>query len=210
MTKMKKPIDYINDLRLSSDVKTRELGCFLERQYCDWTRSLQLKSLLNFLKAIEENKAEIGVAQLFGKFRAYSFEEFVYRLIQAEVSIPRPLGVYWGEKCLIWERVGQVYGMEFDVVVGKRLDGFVEPIVAIEAKVELDSSRLKTSLASFLLLKQRNPDVKCFLVYMLAEIDPLLLGLTKPWVDEIFQFGSERDETCAFVESVQNAVKNVH
>ncbi len=168
-----------------------------------------MKSLLNFLKAIEENKDEIGVAQLFGKFRAYSFEEFVYRLIQAEVSFPKPLGVYWGEKCLIWEGAGRKYGMEFDVIVGKELDGFVKPIVAIDAKVELDSSRLKTSLASFLLLKQRSQNAKCFLVYILAEIDPLLLNLTKPWIDEIFQFSLERDETRSFIEAVQNAIKSV-
>jgi len=209
MTKLKKPIDYINGLRLSSNPKTRELGESLNKQYCDWTQSLQLKSLLNFLKTIEENKGRIGVAQLFGKFRAYSFEEFVYRLIQAEVSFPKPLGVYWSEKCLIWEGAGQKYGMEFDVTVGKKLDDFVEPIVAIDAKVELDSSRLKTSLASFLLLKQRSPNVKCFLVYMLAQIEPLLLRLTKPWVDEIFQLSSEKDETRAFIESVQNAIKSV-
>jgi len=209
MTKLKKPIDYINDLSLSSNSKTRELGESLNKQYCDWAQSLQLKSLLNFLKTIEENKEKIGVAQLFGKFRAYSFEEFVYRLIQAEVSFPKPLGVYWGEKCLIWEGAGQKYGMEFDVIVGKKLDDFVEPIVAIDAKVELDSSRLKTSLASFLLLKQRSLNVKCFLVYMLAQIEPLLLRLTKPWVDEIFQLSSEKDETRAFIESVQNAIKSV-
>jgi len=209
MTKMKKPTDYISHLSFSSNPKTRELGESLNKQYCDWTQSLQLKSLLNFLKTIQENKGEIGVAQLFGKFRAYSFEEFVYRLIQAEVSFPKSLGVYWGEKCLIWEETGQKYGMEFDVTVGKKLDDFVEPTVAIEAKVELDSSRLKTSLASFLLLKQRSLNVKCFLVYMLAEIDPLLLRLTKPWVDEIFQFSSERDETRAFIKSVQNAIKSV-
>jgi hypothetical protein len=209
MTKLKKPVDYINDLRRSSSPKTRKLGEFLNKQYYDWTQSLQLEGLLNFLKAIEENKDEIGVAQLFGKFRAYSFEEFVYRLIQTEVSVPKPLSVYWGEKCLIWEGAGQKYGMEFDVTVGKKLDDFVEPIVAIDAKVELDSSRLKTSLASFFLLKQRSQNVKCFLVYTLAEIDPLLLNLTKPWVDEIFHFGPERDETRTFIKSIQKAMKNV-
>lgn len=202
-------MDYINALRFSSNPKTRELGESLNKQYCSWTQSLQLKSLLNFLKTIEQNKGKIGVAQLFGKFRAYSFEEFVYRLIQAEVSFPKPLGVYWGEKCLIWEGAGQKYGMEFDVTVGKKLDDFVEPTVAIDAKVELDSSRLKTSLASFFLLKQRSLNVKCFLVYMLAEIEPLLLRLTKPWINGIFHSGSGRDETRVFIKSVQNAIKSV-
>ena len=209
MTKLKKPVDYINDLRRSSSPKTRNLGELLNKQYYDWTQSLQLKSLLNFLKTIEENKNEIGVAQLFGKFRAYSFEEFVYRLIQTEVSVPKALAVYWGEKCLIWNRASQKYGMEFDVTLGKKLDDFVEPIVAIDAKVEFDSSRLKTSLASFFLLKQRSQNVKCFLVYMLADIDPLLLNLTKPWVDEIFHFGSERDETREFIKSIQKALKSI-
>jgi hypothetical protein len=52
--------------------------------------------------------------------------------------------------------------MEFDVSIGKKAKSFVEPVMVFEAKVELDSARLKTALASFVLLKQWNLKAKCF------------------------------------------------
>ena len=166
MARLKKPKDYVNQLILNPNPDLRKLGENLQKRYGQWTRSLSLKHLINFVKTIQENRDKIGAAQLFGKFRAYSFEEFVYRLIQAKVLIPKPFNVYWGEKCLVWKDGDQEYGMELDVVVGKKLNQFIEPLVAVEAKVELDASRLKTALASFLLLKRRYPSAKCFLAYM--------------------------------------------
>jgi len=207
MTKIKKPIDYINSLRFSSDSKTRKLGESLHKKYLQWTQSLNLKGLIEFLKAIQENREIIGVAQLFGKFRACSFEEFVYRLIQTKISIPEELNLYWGEKCLIWKESDQKYGMELDVLIGRKIDDLVDAAVAIDAKVELDASRLKTTLASFLLLKRWNLDVKCFLVYMLGEINPLLLKLSEPWIDGIYQIDPEKDETLALLKSIQDALK---
>jgi len=207
MPRLKKPIDYVNVLRLNSKREKRELGETLHEQYQQWTRSLLLKDLLSFIQTIQEGKDQVGAAQLFGKFRAYSLEEFVYRLIRAKVSLPEPLGVYWGEKCLLWRGSGREYGMEVDVLIGKKLDGFVQPMVAVDAKVELDASRLKTTLASFLLLKRCHPYAKCFLVFVIEEVDPPLLRLTEPWIDRFYRFSAERDETAAFVESVQAAVK---
>lgn len=209
MSRLKKPIDYVNVLRLNPKREKHELGEILHRQYQQWTRSLLLRDLLGFIQTIQEGQDHIGAAQLFGKFRAYSLEEFVYRLIRAKVSMHEPLGVYWGEKCMIWRGGGREYGMEIDVLIGKKLDGFVQPMVAVDAKVELDASRLKTSLASFLLLKRFHPHAKCFLVYIIEEVDPPLLRLTKPWIDRVYEFSAERDETAAFVESVQAAVKQV-
>ena len=186
MARLKKPIDYVKALRLSSDPETRRLGETLHKQYLKWTKGLHLKDLLEFMQNIQDNKERVGVAQLFGKFRAYSLEEFVCRLIQAKVSIPKSLDVHWGEKCLILKRNGQQHGMEMDILVGKKIGGFIEPTVAVETKVELDASRLKTALASFVLLKKRHSHMKCFLVYMIGEVRPLLLKLTEPWIDGIY------------------------
>lgn len=111
------------------------------------------------------------------------------------------------EKSLIWKRNNEEYGMELDIIIGKRLNQFIEPAVAVEAKVELDASRLKTALAAFLLLKRCYPKAKCFLAYMFGEIDPLLLKLTEPWINGIHQFGLEKDESDAFVKAVQETVK---
>ena len=207
MVKLKKPIDYINDLRSSPNIEISKLGETLYERYCQWTRSLRLKDMLEFLRKIQDNREKIGIAQLFGKFRAYSFEEFVYRLIQAEVEVPRTLGLYWGEKCLVWKESDKEYGIEIDILTGKKLNRFIEPVVAVDAKIELDASRLKTALASFLILKRCNPNAKCFLVHILGEVHPLLLELMEPWIDGIYQFSEEKDETVVFVKSVQAAVK---
>jgi len=207
MAKMKRPIDYIGDLCSSPNHETRRLGETLRGQYSHWTQNLSLEGLTTFLKTIQENKDRIGAPQFFGKFRAYAFEEFVYRLIQARISIPENLGVYWGEKCLIWNKEDQKYGTELDILIGRKLNEFVEARVAIDAKVELDAARLKTTLASFLLLKEWNPKVKCFLVYMRREIDPVLLDLAKPWIDGTYQLSPERDESEDLIKSLQNAIK---
>jgi hypothetical protein len=209
MSRLKRPIDYVNTLRLNPNREKRELGETLHGQYQRWTRSLRLGDFLGFMQTIQEGRDRIGAAQLFGKFRAYSLEEFVYRLIRARVSTPEPLGVYWGERCLIWRGSGREYGMEVDVLVGEKLDGFVQPVVAVDAKVELDASRLKTALASFLLLKRCHPHARCLLVYVIEEVDPPLLRLTEPWIDRVYRFSAERDETGVFVESVRAAVKQV-
>jgi len=208
MAKMKGPRDYIGALRSGPDPETRRLGETLLGQYSRWTQSLSLEGLTAFLRTIQENKGRIGAPQLFGKFRAYSFEEFVYRLIQTRISIPENLGVYWGEKCLIWNKEeGKKYGTELDILIGKKLNEFIEARAAVDAKVELDAARLKTTLASFLLLKERNPKVKCFLVYMRREINPILLDLAKPWIDGIYQLSLERDESEGFIKSLQDAIK---
>jgi len=205
MAKMKRPMDYIGDLCSSPNPETRRLGETLRGQYSQWTQNLSLEGLTTFLRTIQENKDRIGAPQLFGKFRAYAFEEFVYRLIQARIFIPENLGAYWGEKCLIWNDDSQKYGTELDILIGKKLNEFIEAKVAVDAKVELDAARLKTTLASFLLLKERNPKVKCFLVYMREEVNPILLDLAKPWIDGIYQLSPERDETEGFIKSLQDA-----
>ena len=206
MARLKKPTEYINKLRLNPDLKAREIGENLRDKYQQWTRNLHLRDLLSFMQSIQDNKNQIGTAQLFGKFRAYSLEEFVYRLIRAKLSISRSLEVYWGEKCLVWRGNGREYGMELDILVGRKLNQLVEPVVAIDTKVELDASRLKTTLASFVLVKRWNLGMKCFLVYMIGETDPILLKLAEPWIDGIYEFGLERDETEKLIESIQEAL----
>lgn len=205
--KKKTTVDYINELRFSSNQEKRMLGEELLRRYERWTRSTLLADLLDFLNCIQENKEMIGVAQFFGKFRASSFEEYIYRLLRTKLDIPQPMQVFWGEKCLIWKENTQRYGIEVDVSIGRKSDGFVKPAVAIDAKVELDSARLKTALASMLLVKRLNQKTKCFLVYIRKEVANLLLNAANTWIDGIFQFGLERNEIANFLRLVQNATQ---
>jgi len=202
LPRKKKAIDYINELCSSEIAEKRSLGNKLKAQYNKWTESLALQDFLFFNEIIQKNKAEIGAAQFFGKFRAYAFEEYVYRLLQSKIRIPESLRLFWGEKCLAWQKDGEEYAMEFDVAIGKKTNNFVEPVIVFDAKVELDSVRLKTALASFAILKQRNPKTRCVLVYVTKEIDSAFLELAGCWIDGIFQFGPENDESKGFLRQV--------
>jgi hypothetical protein len=202
LARIKKAIDYVNALCLSEDAERQRLGIKLKAQYNKWTETLNLKDFLSFNETIWENRAEIGVVQFFGKFRAYAFEEYIYRLLQEKICLPKPLGLFWGERCLVWQERGKEYAIEFDVSIGKKKKQFVEPVIVFDAKVELDSARLKTALASFAILKQWNPKAKGVLVYIIRDIDPALLELAADWVNKIFQFNIENDETKAFLNYV--------
>lgn len=207
MTRVKKAINYINDLRLSREETRRGLGKLLLLKYEKWTKTLSLKAFLDFNDFVMKNKTEIGAAQFFGKFRAYAFEEYVYRLLKERVCINKPLGLFWGEKCPIWSNDGKSYAIEFDISIGRKAKGFVEPLMVFDAKVELDSARLKTALASFTMLKHWNPKVRCVLVYVTRELDEALLKLAKNWAEAIFQFSLENDETEAFIGYVAGCLR---
>ncbi|MEM3623055.1 MAG: hypothetical protein QXR76_04715 [Candidatus Bathyarchaeia archaeon] len=200
--RVKKTVNYINELCLSDSEEKRLLGNKLAVQYTKWTKTLNLQEFLDFIKFIQENKAKIGVAQFFGKFRAYAFEEYIYRLLQAKVRLSKRLQIFWGEKCLVWRKSGKEYGMEFDVSIGKKMNGFVEPTIVLDAKVELDSARLKTALASFVVLKRWNSSVKCLLVYAVKDVDSALLELANYWIDGVFRLSLEKDETWALLNYV--------
>jgi len=92
--------------------------------------------------------------------------------------------------------------MEFDISIGKKINGFVEPNVVFDAKVELDSARLKTALASFVILKRWNSNVKCLLVYVVKDVDSALLELANYWIDGVFRLSLEKDETEALLDYV--------
>jgi len=59
MTRLKKPINYVNALRLSSDPETRKLGESLHKQYLQWAKSLHLKDPLKFMQSIQDNKERL-------------------------------------------------------------------------------------------------------------------------------------------------------
>ncbi|MEM3703571.1 MAG: hypothetical protein QXX79_04020 [Candidatus Bathyarchaeia archaeon] len=202
MSRLKKAINYIHELCSSREGSQRALGNRLQLQYEIWTKTLALNDFLDFNKIIMENKNEIGAAQFFGKFRAYAFEEYVYRLLKEKACFNKTLKLFWGERCLVWHKNGKKYALEFDLSVGEKIGEAVDPTIVFETKVELDSARLKTVLASFVILKHWNNDVRCILVYMVKEVDDTFLWLAKNWADGIFQFSPENNETDAFIDYV--------
>jgi len=202
LARLKKAIDYINELCSSKRENQRKLGRALQAQYERWVKTLALKDFLKFNETVMANKAEIGAAQFFGKFRAYAFEEYIYRLLKEKTRLKRPFELFWGEKCLVWQKASENYALEFDISIGLEKDGFVDPVVVVDAKVELDSSRLKTALASFAMLKRWKPEAKCVIAYISRELDNSLLELARDWADGIFQFSLENDESKAFLDFV--------
>jgi len=207
LPRIKQTIDYINELCISINEEKKTLGKNLKTQYNKWIKTLAIEDFLTFIKTIKNNKAKIGVAQFFGKFRAYAFEEYIYRLLNAKISIPNYLQLFWGEKCLVWSKGGEEYVMEFDISIGRKMEHYVEPVVVFDSKVELDSSRLKTALASFIILKNSNLTTRCFLVYVEKMVDETLLRIASNWVDGIFQFNLENDERESFLVNVAKCLK---
>ncbi|MDI6846658.1 MAG: hypothetical protein QMD23_00770, partial [Candidatus Bathyarchaeia archaeon] len=149
------------------------------------------------MKPYRKTKPKLELHSFSENF-AHTHEECVYRLLRTKIHIPKPLQLFWGEKCLVWRKGGKEYALKFDVSIGKKTNNFVEPVMVLEAKVELDSARLKTALASFAILKQWNSEAECTLLYVTKEIDSTLLELANYWVDGIFQFNLKNDETTSF------------
>lgn len=208
MARVKKTVDYIVELCSNGKESRQSLGKILRRQYMKWTKTLDLKDFLDFNNMILVNKAEIGAAQFFGKFRAYAFEEYVYRLLMEKVHIAMPLKLFWGEKCLVWQGEGKNYAIEFDISIGMKKDEVVDPFVVLEAKVELDSARLKTALASFTMLERLKPNVECILVYVVKDVNETFLQLAKKWSVKIFQLSLERNETDIFLNHVSKCLSD--
>lgn len=200
-------MDYINELCSRKRKKQRMLGKTLKARYERWTKTLALEDFLEFNETIMANRSEIGVAQFFGKFRAYAFEEYIYRLIKERTAIKKPFEVFWGEKCFVWKNCEKSHAIEFDISIGQKVCKFIDPMVVFDAKVELDSARLKTAIASFVMLKRWKPAARCVLVYITRELDGCLLELGKCWIDGIFQFSLENDETTFFLNYVTKCLK---
>jgi hypothetical protein len=204
--KGKKTINYLEELCHSSNHQVSMLGERLLQEYERWSQTLRLTDLLDFLNCIQRSKEKLGTAQFFGKFRASAFEEFVYRLLKTKLDLPSTLQIFWGEKCLIWVEDDKPYGVEVDIAVGRRTKNFVEPVVAIDTKVELDAARLKTALASMLLIKRLNRKTRCFIVYIKKEISDVLLNAVKAWIDGIFHFSPEQNGIGSFLKAVENTI----
>lgn len=94
-----------------------------------------------------------------------------------------------------------------DISIGKKIGHYVKPVVVFDSKVELDSSRLKTALASFTMLKNWNSRAKCFLVYVDKKLNDALLRMSYNWMDGIFQFNTKNDERESFLLDVAECLR---
>ncbi|MBS7643989.1 hypothetical protein KEJ26_05390 [Candidatus Bathyarchaeota archaeon] len=208
MARLKKPINYIEDLCASQDVQTRQIGFLLKRNYRIWTTNLKLHDFEVFLSTIQRHKEKIGLAQFFGKFRAYAFEEYVYRLIKSKIPLPRGFDVFWGEEVQVLLEKDRAYNMEVDISIGRpgKYDSIC-PTVVVDCKVEIDASRLKTAMASFAILKQFIPDVNCFLVYMKKDVSDIFFQLVCNWIDGAYDISTVKDESKRFIKNLTRVLQ---
>ena len=200
-----KPIDYIRLLKNSNISELVDIGEELESLYFKWKKSLEINDVIDFIEAIEEKYAhaiEEGLGRMpqsIGQFRAYSLEEYLYDITSKVLK--DNYSVLWNEKIPVWNE-GFEYGIAQDIVIA---DKNLNPLVVVEAKVEVDAQRLKAVLMNFSLLKMTKKP-KCALVYVRWNADEKLKFISKKIaVDEIFDFNRNSGE----VERYKNWLKVV-
>ncbi|MCS7386384.1 MAG: hypothetical protein NDF55_06580 [archaeon GB-1867-005] len=201
-------LDYIK--RLLSHSGGVEAGEELLKLYFKWKETLDLKDFLVFIESIQSKwKDRImqvlkGMPQMIGQFRAFSFEEYIVDLIRAKVD-PEGMGfkILWNEKLLIWRYGDCEYWSALDVVVS-RIEGAVNvPIVVVEAKIDVDAPRLRSTMLNFELLKRMYPEVRTVLAYLYWNADEVLKSMAKMFVDELFDFNFE-SQVSAFISFISS------
>jgi len=105
LPRIKRAVDCINALCSSESEAKSMLGNALKQRYERWLETLNLQDFLRFIETIKENKDQIGVPQFFGKFRACTFEECVYRLIVTKVDIPEHFNCFGARNALFGGKV---------------------------------------------------------------------------------------------------------
>jgi len=169
--------DYINDLfkeRLSEEdlkviLKVKDL-------YKKWRSTLSFHDFIKFLNVLELNRKFIrnrigGFPQSYGRLRAIAFEEYIYYYLRKLTSESRNLRILWDEKIPIKAPVNYTLRPDFTILRDK------EPIFFIEAKIEIDSQRIKSTLLDFILLKMNYPKALNVLIYYLLDGDEKLIEL---------------------------------
>lgn len=192
-------LSYINRLLSSGDKRGFFAGRVLLKAYETWTSSLSINDFLRFLQLIQGDLKEHilvslkGMAQTIGQFRAFSFEEFVIDLVESKLeNLNKSYEVFWNEKLPIWySSSNKVYEASFDVIIGRRFNGNISPLIVVEVKVDVDAPRLKTALFNFILLRRIFRNVKTALVYINWNADEFLIDLAEEFLDEIFHFNSD-------------------
>lgn len=207
----KKAIDYINQLMGSN----YELGVKLKESYDRWVNTLNIDDLNSFLELIYEFRGDImkglnGLLQMIGQFRAYSLEEYVYRLIKRGVKLTGGLDVYWNDDVVIWKFDKDVYAIRFDVLIGSKSNRYVEPITIVETKVEVDAPRLKSVFTNFALVKMLKPNVRTLLIYVKWNAAKLLKPITLKYADKLYWFGAGcMDNVNEFVKYLNQTIPSI-
>ncbi len=179
--------------------------------YNKWKKSLSIIDFLNFMDIIQYKWKDVimrllkGYPQTLGQFRAFSFEEFIRDLIEQRIlRASSNIRVGWNEKVLVWRRGNEEYYSAFDLVIYKSM----EPIIVVEAKVDVDAPRLRAFLLNSLLLKRIYNRVYTVLVYLNWKADEILKWLAKDFIDEIFNFKRE-SEVKLFMDYIKSLISDL-
>ena|GEM_PF-386136 len=205
-------IDYIKKLMSSGDEDGAKAGEDLFELYLKWKETLELNDFLTFVDLIQNRWKDTimrvlkGMPQMIGQFRAFSFEEYLVDVIRSKLKPERRgFRILWNEKLLIWRGGGREYRAALDIVLS-RAEGYGEvPVVAIEAKIDVDAPRLRAVMLNFEMLRKVYPEVKTALVYLYWNADEILKDIARMFIDELFNFTSKR-HVPAFLEFVNSAL----
>lgn len=197
-------IDYINRIL---NMGFHDFGLKLLSLYNRWKTSLSIQDFMEFSDYISSLlgnsmfKANFS-PQMMGQFRAYSFEEYIYDLIASRMDLPSSMyNLLWNEKIPLWSECREVYESSFDIIILKRRDN--KPKVVIEAKIDVDSPRLRIVLFNSLLLSKLYDDLYCYLVFINWNASSLLRSMALKFVDGVFNV-SRHGQIEAFLNRLKN------
>jgi len=187
----RKALNYIEKLMMHD----YELGVKLRESYNQWIETLSIDDFNRFLNLIYEFRENImrstgGLMQMIGQFRAYSLEEYVYQVIRRRVRVPVGMDVYWNDDVVVWRINSYVYTVRFDLLIGSKNNRYVDPLIIVEAKVEVDAPRLKNVFMNFTLAKILKPNVETILVYVRWNASQTLKSITLKYVNKVYWFGA--------------------
>lgn len=196
------PQKYIQRL-LSS--RAHEIGVKLQKLHERWMKTLKLNHFLEYLDEIQANSRIIqealgGLPQMIGQFRSYSLEQFI--ILNLSKITPDSMRICWNEDIPIWH---SGYSMKFDVYITPKEK--LKPIVAVEAKIDVDAPRLKAAILNFLLLKKIYPYCKCLLVYVNWNASQQLMEISQIALDGIYEFSWRKNMLENFLSNVNKDIQ---
>lgn len=171
--------DYIKRIR-NKELEKREKEVIndVEDAYVKWKKSLSFYDFLVFLDKIHSNESIImknlgGFPQSYGRFRAIAFEEFIFDFLKKIFSDKEDIIIYWNTNVVIKIPIDYYLRPDFTIIRNGR------NIVFVEAKIEVDSQRIKSTTLDYLILKKNYSNTLNVLIYHTLDGDRKLIELAR-------------------------------
>jgi hypothetical protein len=169
MARVKKTLGYLRTLR-KKDYKG--YSCLLNL-YNRWKKDIDIEVFSDFLdiiwKEIDNIRPKLGV-NTYNNFRGTALEEFCFDLLKKiikETEVENVIELFWNQKILAEEFYIFENGRfkkypkhkTVDIVVGKREDSLIHPIIIISCKIWQSTNWLDEDRAVLDNIRNRYPNV---------------------------------------------------